>query len=80
MNPAVSSLWPSVRILGWVGGVMAAAGVWGLEWLSQPVTVPLAGLLILTFVPTADMIHIARTQLDRFKRPKDNPKNGGKNP
>ena len=62
MNPAL------LRAAGWTVGTVIALTMTGAAWLGQPVTIPLAGLLVLTFIPTADLIAVARQQLDRFKR------------
>jgi Flp pilus assembly protein TadB len=62
MNPAL------LRAGGWTVAAMVTLTMTGVEWLGQPVEIPLAGLLILTFIPTSDLIQVARQQLERFKR------------
>lgn len=57
-----------LRATGWTLAAVVSLSVTGAAWLGQDVDVPLFGLLVLTFVPTADLIAVARDQLDRFKR------------
>ena len=66
-----------LRAGGWTIAALLSLSVTGAAWLGQDVRVPLFGLLILTFIPTVDLIEVARTQLDRLKRPNGGDGGGG---
>lgn len=55
------------RITVWGLSLIGAAAVGGLAWLSQTVEVPLVAILILTFVPTMDLIRVARSWLEKLE-------------
>jgi hypothetical protein len=56
----------TVRVVGWTAGFTLSAGAFGLGWANQDIAVPLWALLVLTFVPTADLISAVRVALDNF--------------
>lgn len=54
----------AVRIVIWGGGAILAGSAFGMDWVMQEVSIPLWGLLVLTFVPTRDLIQAAQDILD----------------
>lgn len=66
-----------LRATGWTLAAVVSLSLTGAAWLGQDVEVPLFGLLVLTFIPTVDLIEVARTQLDRLKRPTGGGSGGG---
>ena len=49
------------------GSFVAAGSLWGAEFLGTTVRVPLGWLLVLTFVPTHELIITARGALRRLR-------------
>jgi hypothetical protein len=59
-----------VTLIGKVGAVvsLSVVGLAGVQWLMQPVSVPLIGVLVLTFVPTRELIEAVRQPLKHVQR------------
>jgi hypothetical protein len=59
-----------VTLIGKVGAVVSfsVVGLAGVQWLMQPVSVPLIGLLVVTFVPTHELIQAVRAPLKKIRR------------
>ena len=54
----------TLRIAGWAGGAVLAGSAFGMGWVAQAVEIPLWGLLVLTFIPTRDLIQATQEILD----------------
>lgn len=56
------------RVLLWASSAVGAVALNGFEWAGQTIEIPFMWLLVLTFVPTSDLIDVWRAQLDRLKQ------------
>ena len=54
----------TIRLLGWGGAFVFSAGAFGLAWATQTLEVPLWAVLVLTFVPTSDLIEVIQSVVD----------------
>lgn len=54
-------------LVAWSLSVFLGATAFGLAWLTTTTQVPLWGLLVLTFVPTTDLISFVRQRLGQTK-------------
>ena len=69
----------AARVVVWSAGAVVAGSAFGMGWAGQEVSVPLWGLLVLTFVPTSDLIETTRLMLDSVaekvagRKPPDGP-------
>lgn len=57
---------PHPSTLAWVALAVIGGAIAGVEWLLQPIEVPLVGVLILTFVPVTELVTFLRGWLRRF--------------
>lgn len=53
----------SARIGLWATSALMGGATYGLGWAQQDVSVPIWALLVLTFVPTSDLIAVVRSRL-----------------
>ena len=54
----------TIRVVTWAGGVVVAGGAFGMAWATQPIEVPVWAVLVLTFVPTSDLIDVVQELLE----------------
>lgn len=59
-------------LVAWSLSVVLGAAAFGLSWLTATTEVPLWGLLVLTFVPTTDLISFVRQRLGQTNRQSSN--------
>lgn len=59
------------RLLLWSGSVIVTGSAVGMGWMMSTVQIPISWLLLLTFVPTTELIDVIRSNLNRLKRGDD---------
>lgn len=51
---------PLIRLTGWGGAATMSVAVTGVEWLTQPVELPLGALLLVALLPVETLVSIVR--------------------
>ena len=46
----------TIRVAAWTISLATAGAAFGMDWAIQPVEIPLWALLVVTFVPTRDLV------------------------
>ena len=54
----------AIRVVLWTTSLLGAGAAFGMAWATQTIEVPLWSLLVLTFIPTSDLIDVAQDVLD----------------
>ena len=54
----------TIRVIIWVASFVTAGAAFGMDWAIQSVEVPLWALLVLTFIPTSDLIDVVQDIID----------------
>ncbi|WP_049925364.1 hypothetical protein [Halopiger goleimassiliensis] len=54
----------TIRVVAWTASLVTAGAAFGMDWAIQTVEIPLWALLVVTFVPTRDLVDATIEILD----------------
>ena len=57
----------TARIALWLAWTASTIALSGLDWAMASVEIPIAWVLVLTFIPTSDLIDTTTAQLDKLQ-------------